>query len=27
VAMPLICRLLWSDGFPRERTESDMLRS
>jgi hypothetical protein len=27
VAMPLICRLLWSDGFPRERTESEMLRS
>jgi len=27
VAMPLICRLLWSDGFPRERSESEMLRS
>ena len=27
VAMPLVCRLLWSDGFPRERSESEMLRS
>jgi hypothetical protein len=27
VAMPLVCRLLWSDGYPRERNESEMLRS
>ena len=27
VALPLVCRLLWSDGFPRERSDSEMLRS
>jgi len=27
VAMPLVCRLLWSDGFPRERSESEMMRA
>jgi hypothetical protein len=26
VALPLVCRLLWSGGFPRERSDAEMLR-
>lgn len=26
VALPLVCRLLWSDGLPRQRTDAEMLR-
>ncbi|HEV3353610.1 MAG TPA: hypothetical protein VG076_11845 [Acidimicrobiales bacterium] len=26
VALPLVCRLLWSAGLPRQRTDAEMLR-